>query len=158
MPEALRDITLTVNGRSSTVRVDPATPLVHVLRETLGLTGTKFSCETGLCGACTVWVDGTPTQSCVLPVDAAEGAEITTIEGLSAEGVHPVQAAWMAEQVAQRGFCQPGFIMEAAALLRDNPAPDRTQIVAALDGHICRCGTYGRIVSAVERAATERAR
>lgn len=160
MTEAIdRDIALTLNGKPVVLHVDPTAPLVHVLREVAGLTGTKFSCMTGACGVCTIWLNGSPVPSCVLSAEDAEGTEITTIEGLAGPGggLHPVQAAWVAEQVAQCGYCQPGMIMEAAALLRDTPAPSRAEIVAALDGHLCRCGTYGRIVRAVERAAKEMA-
>ena len=148
---------LTINGTPRDLALDPDTPLVHALRDGAGLTGTRFSCEAGLCGVCTVWLDGQPVRSCLISLADAEGAEVTTIEGLSASGLHPVQRAWIEHQVAQCGYCQPGIVMEAAAFLRDTPRPGRAEIVAALDGHICRCGTYGRIVSAVESAAEEMA-
>jgi aerobic-type carbon monoxide dehydrogenase small subunit (CoxS/CutS family) len=146
-------ISLRVNGKSHEVDVDPTTPLLWVLRDTLGLTGSKFGCGIAMCGTCTVHLNGRATRSCVLPVTAAQGAEITTIEGLSADGVsHPVQKAWAELDVPQCGYCQSGQIMEAAALLRDNPTPSEQEIRATMTGY-CRCGTYQRIFAAVKRAA-----
>lgn len=145
-------ITLTVNGKARTVDVSPDTPLLWVLRDTLGLTGTKFGCGMSLCGSCTVHVDGEATRSCVTPVSSVAGKKITTIEGLAAGGLHPVQEAWLAEQVPQCGYCQPGMIMTAAALLARKRQPTDADIDEAFDGHICRCGTYQRIRRAVHRA------
>jgi isoquinoline 1-oxidoreductase alpha subunit len=144
-----------VNGKTAVVDVDPATPLLWVIREHLQLTGTKFGCGIAQCGACTVHVDGEAVRSCVTPVAAVAGKKITTIEGLSPEGTHPLQKAWVAEQVPQCGYCQSGQIMQAATLLAQNKAPSREQIVRHMDGNICRCGTYQRIVKAIERAAKE---
>ncbi len=145
--------TITVNGATHTVDVDGDTPLLWVLRDTLGLTGTKFGCGIALCGACTVHVDGAAERSCVLPIEAADGADVITIEGLSAGGaLHPVQAAWVAEQVPQCGYCQPGMIMAAAALLKQTPEPSDGDIAAAIT-NVCRCGTYNRVLAAVRRAA-----
>ncbi|MEM7377844.1 MAG: (2Fe-2S)-binding protein [Pseudomonadota bacterium] len=130
-------------------------PLVSVLRDALGLTGTKFGCGKGLCGACTVHLDGVATRACVLPVRAAEGKSITTIEGLAQDGaLHPVQQAWIDESVPQCGYCQAGQIMSAAALLAAQPEPDAEAITAAMEGNLCRCGTYGRIRRGIARAAT----
>ena len=143
-----------VNGEPVTVDADPETSLLWVLREHLGLTGTKFGCGAALCGACTVHVDGASTFSCITPVWSVEGLPVTTIEGLVAAD-HPLPRAWEAEQVAQCGYCQSGQIMRAAALLAETPAPDRTQIRESMSTNLCRCGTYGRIVLAVERAARE---
>ncbi|MDZ7668236.1 MAG: (2Fe-2S)-binding protein [Gammaproteobacteria bacterium] len=150
-------ITLTINDASQQVDVDPATPLLWVIRENLGLTGTKFGCGIAQCGACTVHLNDKPIRSCVTPVSAADGARITTIEGL-ADGadLHPVQQAWIAEQVPQCGYCQSGQIMSAVALLRDNPAPDDDAIDQAMRGNLCRCGTYPRIRRAIHRAADGR--
>ncbi len=146
-------ISLTVNGRSHEVEVDPDTPLLWVLRDNLGLTGTKYGCGVAQCGACTVHLDATAVRSCVTPVSAASGKAITTIEGLSRDNSHPVQQAWIAEQVPQCGYCQPGMIMTAASLLATIPTPTDADIDAALGRHICRCGTYRRIRRAVHRAA-----
>jgi aerobic-type carbon monoxide dehydrogenase small subunit (CoxS/CutS family) len=146
-------IRLTVNGRSESADVDPDTPLLWVLRDTLGLTGTKYGCGIAQCGACTVHVDGEATRSCVLPVSAVEGKRVTTIEGLAADRSHPVQRAWIAEQVPQCGYCQSGMIMTAAELLARKPKPTDADIDAAVGGHICRCGTYQRIRKAIHRAA-----
>ena len=145
-------ITFTVNGQARSVDVDPDTPLLWVLRDTLGLTGTKFGCGMALCGACTVHVDGQATRICVLPVSAAQGKQITTIEGLSATGLHPVQQAWIAHDVPQCGYCQSGVIMAVAALLKAKPRPTDADIDAAIT-NICRCGTYGRIREAIHTAA-----
>lgn len=147
-------ITFTVNATSRQVQVDPATPLLWVLRENLGLTGTKFGCGIAQCGACTVHLNGKPVRSCVTPVSAAAGQAITTIEGVAdGDTLHAVQQAWIAEQVPQCGYCQSGQIMSAIALLRDNPAPDDAAIDRAMQGNLCRCGTYPRIRRAIHRAA-----
>ena len=144
---------LTINGQTQEVDVDPDTPLLWVLRDTLGLTGTKFGCGIAQCGACTVHVDGVATRSCSVPVSAAEGSQITTIEGLSTDGgLHPVQKAWIAHDVPQCGYCQSGMIMAVAALLKGNPQPSYADIDAAIT-NICRCGTYQRIRAAIHRAA-----
>lgn len=145
-------ITLTINGQSRTADVEPDTPLLWTLRDTLGLTGTKFGCGVGLCGSCTVHVDGQVTRSCILPVSAAQGKRITTIEGLSRAGAHPVQKAWIALDVPQCGYCQPGMIMAVAALLKAKPNPTDADIDAAIT-NICRCGTYARIRDAIHAAA-----
>ncbi|MBN9084697.1 MAG: (2Fe-2S)-binding protein [Rhizobiales bacterium 62-17] len=146
---------LSINGQSTTVDVQPDTPLLWVVREHIGLTGTKFGCGAGLCGACTVHVDGEAVRSCQTQVSQLAGKKVTTIEGLSANGLHPMQKAWIAEQTPQCGYCQSGQIMQAAALLAKTPKPTRDQIVEHMDGNICRCGTYSRIISAVERASRE---
>ena len=149
-------VNVTVNGRSHTLDVAPDMPLLWVIRDELGLTGTKFGCGANQCGACTVHVDGQPARSCVTPVGKASGKNITTIEGLSRDGrSHPLQKAWVAEQVPQCGYCQSGQIMQAAALLATNRNPSRGQIVQHMNGNICRCGTYVRIVRAIERATRE---
>jgi len=146
--------TLHVNGAARRVDVPADTPLLWVLRDTLGLTGTKFGCGQSLCGACTVHLDGTATRSCVTSVaEAARATAITTIEGLSPDRSHPVQKAWIAEEVPQCGYCQPGMIMSVAALLKQKSDPSDADIDAALGGHICRCGTYQRIRTAVKTAA-----
>lgn len=145
---------LKINGKEQSLEgVDPATPLLWVLRDHLGLTGTKFGCGMALCGACTVHMDGVAVRSCQLPVSGLEGKEITTIEGLSPDGSHPVQKAWQELDVAQCGYCQTGQIMCAAALLKSNPDPSPEQIDAGMAGNICRCGTYPRIRAAVALAA-----
>lgn len=144
---------LNVNGRSVSVDVLPDTPLLWVLRDSIGLTGTKFGCGIAQCGACTVHVNGTAVRSCTLPVSAVGTKDVVTIEGLSENGDHPVQQAWVEEDVAQCGYCQAGQIMTAAALLKKNPTPSDEQIDAAMSGHICRCGTYKRIRQAVYLAA-----
>ncbi|WP_119072127.1 (2Fe-2S)-binding protein [Aggregatilinea lenta] len=149
----MADYTLTINGESVTVTVSPDTPLLWVLRDTLGLTGTKYGCGRGLCGTCTVHRDGEAVRSCMVAVADVGDSAITTIEGLSPDGSHPVQVAWIEESVAQCGYCQPGQIMEAAALLAENPAPTDDEIDAAMSGVLCRCGTYSRIRRAVHRAA-----
>jgi isoquinoline 1-oxidoreductase subunit alpha len=146
--------TLRVNGQDLSVATDGNATLQFALRDDLGLTGTKFGCGVGQCGCCTVLVDGRPTRSCVTPVSSVVGKEITTIEGLgTADSLHPLQQAWIDAQAPQCGYCQPGQIMEAAALLRSNPAPSEQDIRQALAGHLCRCGTYNRIVQAVQLAA-----
>ncbi len=150
-------ITFSVNNQTQTVAVDPDTPLLWVLRDELGLTGTKFSCGIGVCGACTVHVDGKATRSCVTPVAEVEGKQVLTIEGLSAGGSHPLQKAWLAENVSQCGYCQPGQLMSAAALLAQIPTPGDEDIDRAMSGNLCRCGTYQRIKKAIHRAAEETA-
>jgi isoquinoline 1-oxidoreductase subunit alpha len=145
-------IPLTVNGKPYELEVSPDTPLLWVVRENLGLTGTKYGCGRGLCGACTVHVNGQAIRSCVTPVSSVAGKEITTIEGLSPDGSHPVQLAWIAEDVPQCGYCQPGQIMAAAALLAKKPHPSDAEIDTAMTGILCRCGTYQRIRRAIHRA------
>ena len=146
-------IKLNVNGKSLEADVDPQTPLLWVLRDTLGLTGTKFGCGMALCGACTVHLNGQATRSCVTPVSVVGEQAVTTIEGLSSDRSHPVQRAWLEIDVPQCGYCQPGQIMSAAALLAQNAKPNDDQIDAAMSGNICRCGTYPRIRAAIHRAA-----
>jgi len=146
-------ISLDVNGTRRDVDVSPEMPLLWVLRDTLGLTGTKFGCGLGQCGACTVHVDGAAVRACTTAVSAAAGKKITTIEGLSPTSTHPLQVAWVAEQVPQCGYCQSGQIMSAAALLARTPRPTDAQIDSAMTGNICRCGTYQRIHRAIRRAA-----
>jgi isoquinoline 1-oxidoreductase subunit alpha len=148
-------ISLTVNGKAATVEVEPDTPLLWVVREHLKLTGTKFGCGSGLCGACTVHVDGKAMRSCLISASQVVGKKVTTIEGLSPNSDHPLQTAFVAEQVPQCGYCQSGQIMQAAALLATTKAPTREQIVDHMDGNLCRCGTYPRIVRAIQRAARE---
>lgn len=143
-----------LNGKQQSVDVDPDTPLLWVLRDTLGLTGTKFGCGGGFCGACTVHVDGRVSRSCSVPVSAAAGTSVTTIEGLSSERTHAVQQAWILEQVPQCGYCQSGQIMAAAALLASKPAPTDADIDHAMSGNLCRCGTYSAIRRAIHRAAS----
>jgi len=149
----MAELTLVVNGRSQAVDVAPDTPLLWVLRDTLGYTGTKYGCGMSQCGACTVHVEGVAARSCVTPVGSVAGKKITTIEGLSADRSHPLQQAWIAEQVPQCGYCQSGMLMTASALLARKPKPTDADIDDALGGHICRCGTYQRIRRAVHRAA-----
>jgi aerobic-type carbon monoxide dehydrogenase small subunit (CoxS/CutS family) len=146
-------ITLTLNGREQRLDVEAEMPLLWVLRDVLGLTGTKLGCGVAQCGACTVHVDGRPMRSCVLAASAAAGKRITTIEGLSADGSHPLQRAWVEEQVPQCGYCQSGQLMSAAALLQEKPSPTDPDIDAAMSGNFCRCGTYQRIRKAIHRAA-----
>ncbi len=146
-------LTLSINGKARETDVPADTPLLWVLRDTLGLTGTKFGCGIGACGACTVLLDGVATRSCQLPVTAAVGKPVTTIEGLSAAGGRRLQAAWLYEDVAQCGYCQAGQLMTAASLLAHTPHPTDAEIDAAMAGNICRCGTYGRIRRAIHRAA-----
>ena len=146
-------ISLQVNGKKYEVEVPPNTPLLWVIRESLGLTGTKYGCGISQCGVCTVHVNGEAVRSCVTPVSSVAGKEIITIEGLSADGSHPVQQAWMAEDVPQCGYCHSGQIMAAAALLAKNPRPSDADIDRARSGNLCRCGTYQRIRRAIHRAA-----
>jgi aerobic-type carbon monoxide dehydrogenase small subunit (CoxS/CutS family) len=146
-------ITITVNDIPHQVDTDPNTPLLWVLRDIVGLTGTKYSCGIGQCGSCTVHVDGEAVRSCTTPVSAVTDKKVTTIEGLSLDGTHPVQKAWIEAQVAQCGYCQSGQIMTAAALLAHNPKPSDEDIVKAMSGVLCRCGTYQRIIKAVRLAA-----
>jgi isoquinoline 1-oxidoreductase alpha subunit len=146
-------LNLTINTVATTVDVEPDTPLLWVLRDNLHYTGTKYGCGMGLCGACTVMLDGRATRSCITRVSAAEGKSITTIEGLSPDGSHPVQVAWEALDVPQCGYCQAGQIMSAAALLAHTPHPTDAEIDAAMSGNICRCGTYPRIRQAIHEAA-----
>jgi isoquinoline 1-oxidoreductase alpha subunit len=148
-------ILFTINGKTATVDAEADTPLLWAIREHLQLTGTKFGCGAGQCGACTVHIDEKPMRSCQIAVAQVAGRKVTTIEGLSRDGTHPLQKAWIAEQVPQCGYCQSGQIMQAAALLATNRKPTREQIVAHMDGNICRCGTYPRIVRAIQRAARE---
>ena len=149
----MADFTLSINGSAHKVSVAPETPLLWVLRDTLQLTGTKFGCGAGLCGACTVHLDGAAVRSCSTPVSQVGNKNITTIEGISTNGLHPVQQAWVAEQVPQCGYCQTGQIMAAVALLAKNPQPNDDQITQAMNGNLCRCGTYERIRRAIHRAA-----
>ena len=150
----MSDFTLRVNGSEHKVNVAPDTPLLWVLRDALELTGTKYGCGAGLCGSCTVHLDGEAARSCVTPVSVAVGKAITTIEGLSSAGSHPLQQAWIAEDVPQCGYCQSGQIMQAAALLAKAPHPSEQEIIDAMNGNLCRCGTYLRIRRAVARAAS----
>ncbi len=147
-------LSLTVNGEQRSLDIEGDTPLLWVLRDELGLKGTKFGCGVGLCGACTVHLNGHPVRSCSTPVASASGGEVTTIEGLAeGEQLHALQEAWIAQGVPQCGYCQSGQIMSAAHLLANNPAPARDDIVAAMTGNLCRCGTYSRIIAAVESVA-----
>jgi isoquinoline 1-oxidoreductase subunit alpha len=146
---------LKINGQTKQVDVDPATPMLWVLREHLNMPGTKYGCGVAMCGACTIHLNGSAVRSCQLPVSTVGTREITTIEGLSANGDHPVQKAWLELDVAQCGYCQTGQIMTASALLRTNPNPTDAQIEAAMNGNICRCGTYLRIKAAIKSAAKQ---
>ena len=148
-------VAVTVNGQKHEVDAALDTPLLWVLREHLKLTGTKFGCGIAACGACTVHIDGEAVRSCATPVSLVAGKSVTTIEGLSPDGSHPLQKAWIAEQVPQCGYCQSGQIMQAATLLARNKYPSRAEIVEHMDGNVCRCGTYLRIISAIGRAARE---
>ena len=145
----------TLNNRRVSVDADAKTPLLWVIRDHVGLTGTKYGCGAGLCGACTVHVNGKAEHSCQVPLSGVEGKSITTIEGLSPNSSHPLQKAWVALEVPQCGYCQSGQIMKAAELLAGTPKPTRAQIVAHMDGNICRCGTYHKIIAAVEQASRE---
>ena len=148
-------VAFNLNGKAVSVEADAKTPLLWVLREQLKLTGTKYGCGAALCGACTVHVNGAAVRSCVTQVAAVAGKRVTTIEGLSPNASHPLQKAWIAEQVPQCGYCQSGQIMKAAELLAANPKPSRDEIVTHMDGNICRCGTYHRIIAAIQRASKE---
>ena len=148
-------VAFTLNGKPTSVDADAGTPLLWVLRNHLNLTGTKYGCGAGLCGACTVHVDGVALRACQTPAAAVAGKSVTTIEGLSPDSSHALQKAWVAEQVPQCGYCQSGQIMKAAELLAHNPKPSREEIIAHMDGNICRCGTYTRIIKAIQRASTE---
>jgi isoquinoline 1-oxidoreductase alpha subunit len=150
-------VNFSVNGKQFSAELDPAMPLLWALRDVLNLTGTKFGCGMGLCGACTVHLDGEAVRSCQTAVGSVGNKKVTTIEGLSPDRSHPVQRAWIAEQVPQCGYCQPGQIMQAAALLHQNPHPTIEQINQAMTGNICRCATYQRIRRAIQRAAGENA-
>jgi len=144
---------LNVNGKTHSVEVDPATPILWVLRDHLNLVGTKFGCGIAQCGACTIHVDGSATRSCMIPVSSIGNSKVTTIEGLSEKGDHPVQKAWLEHDVYQCGYCQAGQIMTASALLNSNPNPSDEDIEATMSGNICRCGTYTRIKAAIKTAA-----
>jgi isoquinoline 1-oxidoreductase alpha subunit len=148
-------VAFNINGKRVSVNAEPDTPLLWAIREHLKLTGTKFGCGAGLCGACTVHVNGEAVRSCQTAVDDVDGSMVTTIEGLSPDSSHPLQRAWVSEQVPQCGYCQSGQIMKAAELLTQNPKPSRDQIVAHMNGNICRCGTYTRIIAAIQRASRE---
>jgi isoquinoline 1-oxidoreductase alpha subunit len=148
-------VAFNINGKRVSVNGEPDTPLLWAIREHLKLTGTKFGCGAGLCGACTVHVNGEAVRSCQTALDDVDGAMVTTIEGLSRDSSHPLQRAWVSEQVPQCGYCQSGQIMKAAELLKQNPKPSRAQIVAHMNGNICRCGTYTRIIAAIQRASRE---
>ena len=148
-------IELQINGQPYSLDADEQMPLLWALRDLLGLTGTKYSCGAGLCGSCTVLVDGEPTRSCITPLSAVAGKAVTTIEGLSENGDHPLQKAWQEENVTQCGYCQPGQLMNAAALLEKNPNPSDEDIDAAMTNVLCRCGSYQRIRAAIHRAAQE---
>ena len=153
----MSEFTLRINGTERKVNVDPDTPLLWLIRDTLELTGPKYGCGAGICGACTVHLDGEATRSCITPVSAAAAKAITTIEGLSQSGLHPVQQAWIAEDVPQCGYCQSGQIMQAVALLAKTPHPSEQEIIDGMSGNLCRCGTYHRIRRAVARAASTNA-
>lgn len=144
---------LTVNGKKQELNVDPSTPLLWVLRDHLDLVGTKFGCGMAQCGACTIHLDGKAVRSCILPISAVGDQKVTTIEGLSENGDHPVQSAWLEHDVPQCGYCQAGQIMSAAALLKENPTPTDEQIENTMSGNICRCGTYTRIKAAIKTAS-----
>ncbi len=146
----------TLNGKTVQVETAADATLLWTLRDTLKMTGTKYGCGASLCGACTVHLDGMPVRACMTPVSMVAGRSVTTIEGLAEEELHPLQQAWIDEQVPQCGYCQPGQIMQAAALLRNNPQPKREEIVSYMNGVLCRCGTYLRIIKAIERASQSR--
>ena len=146
---------LKINGKPMTVQAEPDTPLLWVIRDEVGLTGTKFGCGASLCGACTVHLDGVPVRSCQIPLSAAAGRNVATVEGLSATNGHPLQMAWISHDVPQCGYCQSGQLMSAAALLATNKNPTDAEIDAAMSGNICRCGTYGRVKAAIKTAAAD---
>lgn len=148
-------VSFNLNNRRVSVDADPTTPLLWIIRDQIGLTGTKYGCGAGLCGACTVHVNGKAERACQIQASAIEGKNVVTIEGLSPDSSHPLQKAWVAVQVPQCGYCQSGQIMKAAELLAAKPKPTRQEIIAHMDGNICRCGTYHRIIAAIERASRE---
>ena len=148
-------VSFTLNGKSVSVDAEDSTPLLWAIRDNLKLTGTKFGCGAALCGACTVHVNEKAVRSCVTSLKSVQNAKVTTIEGLSPNASHPLQKAWIAEEVPQCGYCQSGQIMKAAELLASNPKPSRDEIVSHMDGNICRCGTYHRIIAAIQRASKE---
>ena len=150
----MKNVSFILNGKSTTVEIDPDKPLLWVLREDLGLTGTKYGCGMAICGCCTVHLDGDAIRSCVTPISRAQGKRVTTIEGLSSDLSHPVQRAWMQVQVPQCGYCQPGQMMSAACLLAQNPKPNDSEIAEAMSGNLCRCGTYQRVRNAIHIAAS----
>jgi isoquinoline 1-oxidoreductase alpha subunit len=147
----MTDISFTLNGEKQTLGLDPETPLLWVIRDTLGLTGTKYGCGIGLCGACTVLLDGRAIRSCTAPLSSVTGKRVVTIEGLAKNGDHPLQRAWLDGQVSQCGYCQPGQILTAAALLEKNAKPSDEEILTAMSGNLCRCGTYQRILRAIHQ-------
>ena len=153
----MSNIAITVNENQCVIGATPDTPLLWVLRDTLGLTGTKYGCGLGLCGACTVHLDGVAVRACQTPLGSVGTKRITTIEGLSSDRSHPIQRAWIAEQVPQCGYCQSGQIMQAASLLARNPRPSKEEVDEAMSGNICRCATYQRIRRAIQRAAGQKA-
>jgi len=148
-------VKLKINGSAHNVEVDPETPLLWVIRDIVGLTGTKFGCGMGLCGSCTVHLDGSAVRSCITPISSAEGKSVTTIEGLSSDGSHPLQQAWKEMRVPQCGYCQVGQIMNAASLLKETPNPSDADIDEGMSGNLCRCGTYPRIKKAIKLAAAK---
>ncbi len=149
----MANLSIKVNGKAQTIDVEENTPLLWALRDHLGLTGTKYGCGVGQCGSCTVHLDGAPVRSCTIPVSSVNNQEVTTIEGLSEKGDHPLQKAWIEAQVPQCGYCQSGQIMQAAALLNNKSKPSRKEILTHMNGNLCRCGTYMRIVKAIQIAA-----
>ena len=149
----MEKISFFINGEKATIDAEPDTPILWVIREQLGLTGTKYSCGQAICGSCTIHLDGKPVRACVTPVANFEGKNVTTIEGLSEDGTHPLQQAWVEAQTPQCGYCQPGQIMQASALLAENKKPTREEIVSHMNGNLCRCGAYLRIVKAIEMVA-----
>ncbi|NQV40755.1 MAG: (2Fe-2S)-binding protein [Candidatus Marinimicrobia bacterium] len=151
----LTKVSFQLNGKQVSVEVDPNTPLLWVIRDTLGFTGTKYSCGMGICGSCTVHIDGKTAKSCITPIASVANKSVMTIEGLAKDGLHPVQQAWVDEEVPQCGYCQPGQIMTAVELLKNNPNPDDAEIDAAMKGVLCRCGTYQRIRKAIHVASGE---
>ena len=151
----MAEFKLTINGKEHQVDVDPDTPMLWVLRDNVNLVGTKYGCGIGQCGACTIHLDGNAVRSCSLPVSSVKEQKITTIEGLSENGTHPVQEAWIAHDVPQCGYCQAGQIMSAVSLLKNNPSPSEDEITAGMNGNICRCGTYTRIKAAIKTASTK---
>ena len=148
-------VSFTLNDKPVSVDADAKTPLLWAIRDHVGLTGTKYGCGAGLCGACTIHIDGVAHRACMTQVSAVAGKKVVTIEGLSPDSSHPLQKAWIAEEVPQCGYCQSGQIMKAAELLAKNPKPSRADIITHMDGNICRCGTYARIIAAIERASKE---